>query len=60
MRLAVVFPAGVGSLDPMSPGDLLVEVATDVDPPTLRDHVHRIRTTVPGLPAHDIGQLADV
>ena len=35
-------------------------MATDVVPPPFGDHVHRIRTTVPCPPAHDIGQLADV
>jgi hypothetical protein len=31
-----------------------------VVPPPFRDHAHRIRTTVPCPPGHDIGQLADL
>jgi MFS family permease len=42
------------------PRDLLVEMATDVVPPPFGDHANRIRTTVPCLPGHDIGQLADL
>src|SRR5690349_9421605 len=35
-------------------------MAMGVVPPPFRDHAHRIRTTVPCPPGHDIGQLADL
>ena len=54
------FPAGLDSLIRWAPGDLRAEMATDVVPPPSGDHAPRIRTTVSCLPAHDIGQLADV